>query len=79
MNLAMILMESMATRLKDAGINTLICICVVFAVLIFISLVISLFSFIPKAEAAVARKKARKIDAVSTDGFVVRSIRKVRR
>ena len=24
MNLAMILMESMATRLKDAGINTLI-------------------------------------------------------
>lgn len=130
MNLAMILMESMATRLKDAGINTLICICVVFAVLIFISLVISLFSFIPKAEAA-ARKKARKIEekelaakavdnavsqietketevsevieepenltddlelvaaiaaaiaasqnAVSTDGFVVRSIRKVRR
>ena len=127
MNLAMILMESMATRLKDAGINTLICICVVFAVLIFISLVISLFSFIPKAEAAAARKKARKIEekelaakavsqietketevsevieepedliddlelvaviaaaiaasqnAVSTDGFVVRSIRKVRR
>ena len=129
MNLAMILMESMATRLKDAGINTLICICVVFAVLI--SLVISLFSFIPKAEAAAARKKARKIEekelaakavdnavsqietketevsevieepedltddlelvaviaaaiaasqnAVSTDGFVVRSIRKVRR
>ena len=62
MNLAMILMESMATRLKDAGINTLICICVVFAVLIFISLVISLFSFIPKAEAAAARKKARKIE-----------------
>ena len=114
MNLAMILMESMATRLKDAGINTLICICVVFAVLIFISLVISLFSFIPKAEAAAARKKARQIEtketevsevieepenltddlelvaviaaaiaasqnAVSTDGFVVRSIRKVRR
>lgn len=131
MNLAMILMESMATKLKDAGINTLICICVVFAVLIFISLVISLFSFIPKAEASAARRKARKKEekelaakavdnavsqietketevsevieepenltddlelvaviaaaiaasqnAVSTDGFVVRSIRKVRR
>ena len=42
MNLAMILMESMATRLKDAGINTLICICVVFAVLIFLAFVIEL-------------------------------------
>lgn len=128
----MILLETtLSERLSAAGINTLICICVVFAVLIFISLVISLFGFFPKIEAAKAAKKARKQEekklaenavenavsqietkeiketeeitesenlvddlelvaviaaaiaasqgAVSTDGFVVRSIRKVRR
>lgn len=127
----MILLESLSERLSTAGLNTLICICVVFAVLIFISLVISLFGFFPKIEAAKAAKKARKKEekelaekavdnvvsqietkeineteeiaesenltddlelvaviaaaiaasqgAVSTDGFVVRSIRKVRR
>lgn len=127
----MVLLDSMSERLSNAGINTLICICVVFTVLIFISLVISLFGFFPKIEAAKAEKKARKQEekelaekavdnvvsqiekkeikeseeltesenlvddlelvaviaaaiaasqgAVSTDGFVVRSIRKVRR
>ena len=117
----MILMSSMGQKLADAGTNTLICICVVFCVLIFISLVISLFSFIPKAEAKIAQKKLAKqeektiaqkgidnavsqIEAkeqeelvddlelvaviaaavaaaigTSTDSFVVRSIRKVRR
>ncbi len=117
----MILLESIGERLADAGINTVICITVVFAVLIFISLLISLFQFIPKAEAAIAKKRAAKAedktiaaDAVdnavsqitakeeeelvddcelvaviaaaiasytgsSADGFVVRSIRKVRR
>ena len=117
----MILLDSMSQRLADAGINTLICIAVVFCVLIIISLVISLFGFIPKAEAAVARKKAAKLEArnmsseaidntisqitakeeeeladdlelvaviaaavaaatgTSTDDFIVRSIRKVRR
>lgn len=116
----MILLDSMSQRLADAGINTIICIVVVFAVLILISLVISLFGFIPKAEAAIARKKAAKTEAesisedsidntvsqiaakeeelvddlelvaviaaaiaastgTSTEDFVVRSIRKVRR
>ena len=128
----MIVLESLGNRLATAGINTAICICVVFAVLIFISLIISLFRFIPKAEAASARRKAKRAEkkaqkkalkdsekviateaidkAVSqieareteelsddcelvaviaaaiaastgtpTDGFVVRSIRKVRR
>ena len=117
----MIVMETLGEKLADAGLNTLVCICVVFCVLIFISLVISLFRFIPKAEAAVARKKAAKQEAktlatdaidntisqieakeeeeladdlelvaviaaavaaytgTSTDGFVVRSIRKVKR
>ena len=56
----MILLESLSERLSTAGLNTLICICVVFAVLIFISLVISLFGFFPKIEAAKAAKKARK-------------------
>ncbi len=117
----MIVMETMGEKFANAGINTVICIVVVFCVLIFISLIISLFRFIPKAEAAVARKKAAKqenktlaADAIdntisqieakeeeeltddlelvaviaaaiaastgtSADGFVVKSIRKVKR
>lgn len=121
----MIVIESLGDRLATAGINTLICICVVFIVLIFISLIISLFKFIPKIEASAARRKEKKAagknenktisseaieNAISqieereeeelsddcelvaviaaaiaastgtqTDGFVVRSIRKVRR
>ena len=118
----MILLEdSLADRLAEAGINTVICIAVVFCVLIFIAFVISLFGIIPKIQAANAKKKeAKKADAnlaneavnntvsqieakeeeeladdcelvaviaaaiaastgTSTDGFVVRSIRKVRR
>lgn len=117
-----LLLESMAETLSKAGINTIICVSVVFCVLIFISLVISLFQFIPKAEAAIANRKAKKAEekvigekaieaavsqieanetealtddlelvaviaaaiaasngATSTDGFVVRSIRKVKR
>ena len=126
----MVLLSSMSEKLTAAGINTAICISVTFAVLIFISLIISLFQVFPKIEAAKARKKAEKeeektiaeqaIDnavsqiesketvaqmeaegaelvndlelvavitaaiasfagATPTDGFVVRSIRKVRR
>lgn len=118
----MIVMESMGERLGTAGLNTLVCIGVVFVVLIFISFVISLFRFIPKAEAAIAAKKAAKKESgtasaeaidntisqieakeekeqltddlelvaviaaaiaastgASPDGFVVRSIRKVKR
>ena len=124
----MIVIESLGDRLSTAGINTLICIAVVFAVLIFISLIISLFRFIPKMEASAAKRKekraARKAikngenvtaaeaadkvvtqietreeeelsddcelvaviaaaiaasTGTSADGFVVRSIRKVRR
>ena len=117
----MIGLESMSQKLADAGINTAICICVVFCVLIFISLVISLFGIIPKVQAASARRKAAKAEdknlaneaidntisqiaekeeselvddcelvaviaaaiaastGTSTDGFVVRSIRKVKR
>ena len=41
----MILLSSMGEKLANAGVNSLICIAVVFIVLIFISLVISLFGF----------------------------------
>ena len=116
----MILLTSMADKLRTAGLNTIICICVVFVVLIFISLIISLFKYINKAETAIAARKARKAEdkniseaaidntisqitakeeeemndlelvaviaaaiaaatGTSTDDFVVRSIRKVRR
>lgn len=116
----MILLASLADKLKEAGINTLICIVVVFTVLIFISLIISLFKFINKAETAIATRKSKKLEeknisetaidntisqitakeeeelndlelvaviaaaiaaeaGCSTDDFVVRSIRKVRR
>ena len=103
------------SAISDAGINTVICLAVVFAVLIFISFLISLFKYIPKLEAALS-KKDRKTELVenavvntvsqievkeeeeelsddlelvavitaaiaasagtSTDGFVVRSIRR---
>lgn len=113
--------QTLGQKLADAGLNTLVCIAVVFTVLIFISFIISLFRFIPKAEAAIAKRKADKaaaktstVDAIdntisqiaakeeeelvddlelvavitaaiaasqmtTTDGFVVRSIRKVKR
>ena len=42
--------------ISDAGINTVICLAVVFMVLIFISFLISLFKYIPKLEAALSKK-----------------------
>ena len=102
--------------LQRAGLNTLMGVGTVFVMLIMISLIISLFNFIPKIQAAFSKKdkeeeaKNAGIDkavtqivaqeepeaddtelvaviaaaiaasegAASTDGFVVRSIRKVR-
>ncbi len=102
------------SAISDAGINTVICLAVVFAVLIFISFLISLFKYIPKLEAALSKKDKKtelaenavvntvsqievkeeeelsddlELVAVitaaiaasagtSTDGFVVRSIRR---
>ena len=51
---------SLSDRLSTAGRNTLICVAIVFLVLIFMSLVISLFKLINKAESAVAKKKVAK-------------------
>ena len=44
------------SAISDAGINTVICLAVVFTVLIFISFLISLFKYIPKLEAALSKK-----------------------
>ena len=100
--------NSMSEILKKSGLNTLLGMGTVFAVLIFISIIISLFGFIPKIEAAF--KKQPKVqealetveteapeilpetddleliavisaavaayEGTSTDGFVVRSIRR---
>lgn len=108
--------ESMGGLMTKAALNTLIGMGTVFVMLIAISLIISLFNFIPKIQAAFSKKdkkeeaKSAGIDnavtqiaaqeeaeaddtelvaviaaaiaasegAASTDGFVVRSIRKVR-
>ena len=102
--------SSFGDSMARAGLNTLIGMGVVFAVLILISFIISLFGYIPKIQAAFSKKKAApapvaapapaveeavdysddlELVAViaaaiaayegetSTDGFVVRSIRKV--
>ena len=106
----------MGKTLQRAGLNTLMGIGTVFVMLIMISLIISLFNFIPRIQAAFSKKGKKEetknagIDnavtqiaaqeepeaddtelvaviaaaiaasegAASTDGFVVRSIRKVR-
>lgn len=47
------------SAIGDAGINTVICLVVVFAVLIFISFLISLFKYIPKLEALFNKKDAK--------------------
>lgn len=110
--------NTMGDAMAKAGLNTLLGMGTVFVVLILISLIISCFGFIPKVQAALAKKKENKavqtvgIDnavaqiaeqessvelsddlelvaviaaavaasegAVSTDGFVVRSIKRRR-
>ena len=82
----------MGKTLQRAGLNTLMGIGTVFVMLILLSLLISLFRFIPNQEAkkaaeAKAAKAAKEAEAAAiaaapaqaTDGFVVRSIRKVKR
>ena len=107
--------ESMGGLMTKAALNTLIGMGTVFVMLIMISLIISLFNFIPKIQAAFSKKDKEEAEnagidkavtqiaaqeepeahdtelvaviaaaiaasegAASTDGFVVRSIRKVR-
>ena len=53
---------STAEILKKAGLNTVLGMGTVFAVLIFISLIISLFKYIPAIEAAFSRKKKKNVE-----------------
>ena len=86
--------------LTKAGLNTLLGMGTVFTVLIFISIIISLFGFIPRIEAAFKKQPetlaapeilpetddleliavisaaVAAYEGTSTDGFVVRSIRR---
>lgn len=105
----------LCSTLGDAGINTIICLLMVFAVLIFISFIIDLFKYISVIQDKFAKKKEDKSEiakvaventvsqievkeeaelvddlelvavitaaiaastGTSTDGFVVRSIRR---
>lgn len=52
---------SLSEILKKAGLNTVLGMGTVFAVLIFISIIISLFGFIPKIEAALKKKGKEKV------------------
>lgn len=100
---------TMGEKMSSAAVNTVIGIATVFFILLFLSFVISLMKYIPKLEAALAKKNAPASNAApaapapaaaeeelvddgelvaviaaaiaaaegtSTDGFVVRSIRK---
>lgn len=52
--------EDFGQTLTNAGLNTLMGVVIVFLMLLFISLIISLFQFINKAEKAIADRKAKK-------------------
>lgn len=53
----------MSVLLERAGLNTLMGICIVFLMLLFLSFLISLFKYIPKATAYFENKKAAKAAA----------------
>lgn len=107
--------KSLGEKLADAGLNTIIGLITVFAILILISFIISLFKYIPMLEEKMAKRKASGTEVIasvenvtsqieekeeladdselvavitaaicaatgtSSDGFVVRSIRKSKR
>ncbi len=53
--------ESVKGPLADAGVNTIVGLCIVFASLVFISFVISLFKFIGKLDKSNAAPKAEAV------------------
>lgn len=59
--------ESIGAKMATAGANTLMGMGTVFAVLIFICLLISCFVFIPKITEAFNRKKDEKVNIVSSN------------
>lgn len=64
---------SLGEKMAKAGMNTLICISIVFLVLIFISLIISCFKIFPYLE---ARKKAKAAGTVEAKDQMVTQIEK---
>lgn len=67
---------SMGEILQKAGLNTLLGMGTVFAVLIFIAFIISLFKYIPAIQAAFS-KKPKKEEAVVTEAAVVPAVETV--
>lgn len=62
---------SMGEKMAKAGMNTIICMSIVFTVLVFISLIISCFKIFPYLE---AKKKEKAAGAISTSEQVVTQI-----
>ena len=67
---------SMGEILQKAGLNTLLGMGTVFAVLIFIAFIISLFKYIPAIQAAFS-KKSKKEEAVVTETVVAPAVETV--
>lgn len=69
---------TLAEKMSKAGLNTLIGISVVFVVLILISLLISCFTLINKAEQALKNKKEKKSDvaAMAVDNTIAQIVQK---
>lgn len=57
---------SMGEKMAKAGMNTVICMSIVFAVLIFISLIISCFNIFPYLEAKKKEKAAKNVENKDT-------------
>ena len=60
--------------MANAGLNTLIGMGTVFAVLILISLIISCFKVIPKIQNSMAKKKAPAAEAMGVDNAVMQIV-----
>ena len=65
---------SFGEKMATAGLNTIICMSIVFAVLVFISLLISCFKIFPYLEAKKREKAAAAAKAVEADNSVVTQI-----
>lgn len=61
-------------KMQKAGLNTLMGMGTVFAVLILIFGIISLFNFIPKIEAAFSKKEAKPAAATSVDNAITQIV-----
>jgi len=63
-------------KMGKAGLNTLMGMGTVFAVLILISLIISLFKFIPSIQAAFAKKDKNEVKAEAVDNTIAQIVEK---